>query len=994
MSTSSSVQQIPDTNDTCILVFECEYSEAAKSVIDLIDTLSSRTGNPIVYVASHTDGTKASEALRVGASGYFPLDDYADPDNELNEWLQEFLANHSKVGNDYEDNNFVSTIRDISQAIAASNSDFETLINRLLKIGENILDSEASVLSHIDGNQYEFEVLRSSGLPLDAGDVYSLEDTYCKRTVSDKQTTALPDVERDAPDLATLGAYTDLGLVSYLGVPVEVNGDIYGTFCYFDTNPRDEYTAQEIVLVELLGAVAETTIQRRQYEREIKTARDEVEDILARIQDGFFAVDNNWDFTYVNQTAAELLERPAGELVGTNVWDEFPEAIQDAFYDEYHRAMDEQMPVSFEEYFAPLDIWFEVSAYPSPDGLSVYFSNVTERKRYERVLSGLLETSQATQQLTEKSALAERVVDDIQTVLGFDASAVYLQGDSDNLLKKTAGSKNLSDDIEEMMQSVAVSSFSEINQTKVVNTTTDKSKESYAVLAVPLADYGLIIIKSDSETPFTSNDIRVSELLGTTVSSALERIERQHEITRYANILETVEGMVWTVDGSGIFTLVTEPLARLLGYTVDEMIGTSFERYIQDEDILPIREMANEIRQDPTQSSQQYQTVAITADGDEIPLEIELSTFDEHSNDQEIVGIAQNISTLRAKEQQIKQERERFRYLFEHLPDPAVELEYCDNRIQIQTANNAYTDLVQTSEKDMKGEKIESMTNTLIPGDPNTFSPSTIMTQEITETTKSGRKHFLCHQIPYSISGRSRSFRIYTDITGIKRREEQLTVLHRLLRHNLRNELTAITGFAEVMMDQLEEPHREYARRVYNSGSELQELSETAKRIAETITDDPAPMDPINLTSVLSTIISKLENEFPTAVIDINFSEDVYVLADDRLDIVFEELIDNALRYVNTGNPYTEINLNQTNGAVEVEIADNGPGIDPVEWEVVTREREVTQLSHGSGLGLWLVTWLIEDYAGELDYTSTENGSIVTVRLQTTAADSFEKTSY
>ena len=93
-------------------------------------------------------------------------------------------------------------------------------------------------------------------------------------------------------------------------------------------------------------------------------------------------------------------------------------------------------------------------------------------------------------------------------------------------------------------------------------------------------------------------------------------------------------------------------------------------------------------------------------------------------------------------------------------------------------------------------------------------------------------------------------------------------------------------------------------------------------------------------------------------------------------------------------NPYTEINLNQTNGAVEVEIADNGPGIDPVEWEVVTREREVTQLSHGSGLGLWLVTWLIEDYAGELDYTSTENGSIVTVRLQTTAADSFEKTSY
>lgn len=112
-------------------------------------------------------------------------------------------------------------------------------------------------------------------------------------------------------------------------------------------------------------------------------------EVLERITDGFFAVDEQWRFTYVNGRAEELLGLTAEELIGENVWDRFTEATDLAFYEEYHAAMETQEPVSFTEYFPPLGSWFRVKAYPSASGLSVFFEDVTEQKQYEQVLDTL-----------------------------------------------------------------------------------------------------------------------------------------------------------------------------------------------------------------------------------------------------------------------------------------------------------------------------------------------------------------------------------------------------------------------------------------------------------------------------------------------------------------------------------------------------------------------------------------------------------------------------
>jgi PAS domain S-box-containing protein len=112
----------------------------------------------------------------------------------------------------------------------------------------------------------------------------------------------------------------------------------------------------------------------------------ELNHILDRVSDGFFGLDDEWRVTYINDRAAELIEVDPEEADGEILWDLFPEAVDSPFYQHYFRAMREQEPVSFEEFFAPLDRWFEVSAYPSVTGLSVYFRDVTERREREQAL--------------------------------------------------------------------------------------------------------------------------------------------------------------------------------------------------------------------------------------------------------------------------------------------------------------------------------------------------------------------------------------------------------------------------------------------------------------------------------------------------------------------------------------------------------------------------------------------------------------------------------
>ncbi|MBE9125520.1 PAS domain S-box protein [Coleofasciculus sp. LEGE 07092] len=124
--------------------------------------------------------------------------------------------------------------------------------------------------------------------------------------------------------------------------------------------------------------------ERKQAEVALRESNTRIINILESITDGFFALDKEWRFTYLNLQAERLLQSTRAELLGQTVWDKFSEAVGYKFYPEYHKAVSQQISVEFEEFYPPLNTWFAVHAYPSKEGLSVYFQDISQRKQAEQ----------------------------------------------------------------------------------------------------------------------------------------------------------------------------------------------------------------------------------------------------------------------------------------------------------------------------------------------------------------------------------------------------------------------------------------------------------------------------------------------------------------------------------------------------------------------------------------------------------------------------------
>lgn len=141
---------------------------------------------------------------------------------------------------------------------------------------------------------------------------------------------------------------------------------------------RDAYQTP----IAFVGVVDDITDNKIIQDRH-KELTNRLKTTLESITDAFFSINKAWEFSYINAEAERLLERNRDDLMGKNIWNEFPEVIGTKFEKSYREAAEDGRKVSFEEYYAPLSTWFRVNAYPSPEGISVYFQNITEQRRNE-----------------------------------------------------------------------------------------------------------------------------------------------------------------------------------------------------------------------------------------------------------------------------------------------------------------------------------------------------------------------------------------------------------------------------------------------------------------------------------------------------------------------------------------------------------------------------------------------------------------------------------
>lgn len=124
---------------------------------------------------------------------------------------------------------------------------------------------------------------------------------------------------------------------------------------------------------------------------------------LESISDAFFSLDQEWRFTYINPQMTKLVNRSWDDLIGKNVWEEFPAATGALFEQEYRRAVAEQVTVSFEAFYPPFNVWYAVRAYPMASGLAVYFQDVTEQRNAQAAI--LQQQQAANEHLAEIEAI-------------------------------------------------------------------------------------------------------------------------------------------------------------------------------------------------------------------------------------------------------------------------------------------------------------------------------------------------------------------------------------------------------------------------------------------------------------------------------------------------------------------------------------------------------------------------------------------------------------
>ncbi|MFN3999697.1 PAS domain S-box protein [Algoriphagus sp.] len=149
---------------------------------------------------------------------------------------------------------------------------------------------------------------------------------------------------------------------------------------------------------EFFCAFIRDITQRKKTEKDLLNAFQERKSILERIGDAFFALDKDWNVTYWNKKAEEIIGINREDLVGHNLWEKFPLAGELEFFRQYKRAFDTQTPVHFEEYFPPYNQWYEANGYPSPEGISVFFRDITDKKLAEEQI---LQANERFEKVTE-----------------------------------------------------------------------------------------------------------------------------------------------------------------------------------------------------------------------------------------------------------------------------------------------------------------------------------------------------------------------------------------------------------------------------------------------------------------------------------------------------------------------------------------------------------------------------------------------------------------
>jgi PAS domain S-box-containing protein len=465
---------------------------------------------------------------------------------------------------------------------------------------------------------------------------------------------------------------------------------------------------------------------------------------------------------------------------------------------------------------------------------------------------------------------------------------------------------------------------------------------------------------------------------------------------QYRTIVETIPEGVVVFDANRTIVDVNRTAAELYGRTTDELVGSSLAELcdaglVEPETMERHEDVVEELRETNGRGAVGTYEFTVTFD-DGTARRYESRVAIRPSDD----GIDRGtISVLRdvTEERDRLAELERVETIVDSLPDmvwttdETGSIEYLsDGTNQVLDSTDAATAVDEPAmlTEETRDRMREAAATVLAVATEETHG-SFEFTMETVDGTRFPARTYLSIMTgedgnPVGVAGISR------DISDRKRRKRRLQVLSRVLRHNLRNDLGKITGYAELLGETTTESGvLERTRTIRTIATQLSDVATKARRLQETIKTDRFDDESIDLATLVSQVTGTVSQEYSEVTIEWTVPTPCPVYGTDDLSLVLQEVLENALAHNETASPHLEVTAERRDDIVTLRLLDNRSELTEEERSMIA-DGDSTEWSHEDGLGRWVVQWILEQQQGEIDVvTLPSHGNVVEITLQ--AAD-------
>jgi len=456
-----------------------------------------------------------------------------------------------------------------------------------------------------------------------------------------------------------------------------------------------------------------------------------------------------------------------------------------------------------------------------------------------------------------------------------------------------------------------------------------------------------------------------------------------HGPDTYRMLVESARDGLYVLDANATVTYLNESFAEMLGYEREELLGSNAAMTMAEGELERGQSLVQELIESDSRESEVVDMVMETKDGGRITVSVHFVVLTDVTGTYEgLMGVVRDITDRKQREREL----ERYETIVETATEPIYVLDADERFIRV---NDAMTTELGYDRESLLDAHVSTVTG----------RAGVRRHEELIAALRDGEGDRASTEVEMvAADGTRRQYDISIaairedgtfdgsvvtahDVTELREHKRQLSVLDRVLRHNVRNKMSIVIGHASDIRDAAAGTIADRAAAIEAAATELVELSDSARDFESVFADDAPRTEPIDVVGTARDVVEEVRLEHPDATVDAPLPEAGMALGHETFELALNELVENAVVHNDRDAPTVRVTVSTDEDTVAVRVADDGPGINATDRRALLRGAE-SPLEHTQGLGLWLVRWTVEIADGDIHIADNEpRGTIVTISL-------------